>query len=106
MPNALKGNAVNSGIQIGGWTVRFSSRSQHHGPDLHSERNLWEILLEIWQRPLCMLCWFRKSIWSFHRDKLWRVLQKYGNDGQLLPEVCVRVKGKQLKLFHVGVGLR
>ena len=49
------------------------------------------------------------------RDKLWKVLQGYDVDGQLLraiksfycrPEVCVRVKGKQSKPFHVGVGLR
>ena len=49
------------------------------------------------------------------RDKLWKVLQKYGVDGQLLraiksfycrPEVCVRVNGKQSKPFHVGIGLR
>ena len=35
------------------------------------------------------------------RDKLWKVLQEYGVNGQLL-----RVKGKQSKPFHVGVGLR
>ena len=49
------------------------------------------------------------------RDKLWNVFQEYGVNGQLLraiksfycrPEVCVRVNGKQSKLFHVGVGLR
>ena len=49
------------------------------------------------------------------RDKLWKVLQKYGVDGQLLhaiksfycrPEVCVRVNGKQSKPFNEGVGLR
>ena len=49
------------------------------------------------------------------RDKLWRVLQEYGVDGQLLlaiksfycqPEVCVRVNRMQSKPFHVGVGLR
>ena len=49
------------------------------------------------------------------RVKLWKVLQEYGVDGQLLraiksfycrPEVCVRVNGKQSKPFHVGVGLR
>ena len=47
------------------------------------------------------------------RDKLRRVLQDYGIDGQLLMaikslycqlEVCVN--GKQSKSFHVGVGLR
>ena len=41
-------------------------------------------------------------------------MREYGVDGQLLraiksfycrPEVCVRVNGKQLKPFHVGVGL-
>ena len=49
------------------------------------------------------------------RDKLWKVLQEYGVNGQLLraiksfycrPEVCVRVNGKQSKPFHVGVRLR
>ena len=49
------------------------------------------------------------------RDKLWKVLQEYDVDGQLLRtiksfycrlEVCVRVNGKQSKPFHVGVGLR
>ena len=49
------------------------------------------------------------------RDKLWKVLQEYGVNGQLLraiksfycrPKVCVRVNGKQSKPFHVGVGLR
>ena len=48
-------------------------------------------------------------------DKLWKVLQKYGVNGQLLraiksfycrPEVCVRVNSKQSKPFHLGVGLR
>jgi len=46
---------------------------------------------------------------------LWRVLQEYGIDGQLMLaiksfyctlEVCVHVNGKQSKPFHVGVGLR
>ena len=49
------------------------------------------------------------------REKLWKVLQEYGVDGQLLraiksfycrPEVCVRVNGKQSRPLHVGVGLR
>ena len=49
------------------------------------------------------------------RDKLGKVLREYGVDGQLLraiksfycrPGVCVRVNGKQLKLFYVGVVLR
>ena len=49
------------------------------------------------------------------RDKLWKVLQEDGVDGQLLhvimsfycrPEVCVRVNGKQSVPFHVGVELK
>ena len=49
------------------------------------------------------------------RDKLWKVLQQYSVNGQLLraiksfycrTEVCVRVNGKQSKPFRVGVGLR
>ena len=48
------------------------------------------------------------------RDKLWRVLQEYGIDVRLLmpitslywqPKICVCVNGKQLTLFHVGVGV-
>ena len=53
-------------------------------------------------------CEKRTSWWN-------QVLLEYGVDGQLLrtiksfhcqPEVCVRVNGKQLKPFNVGVGLR
>ena len=49
------------------------------------------------------------------RDKLWKVLQEYGVNGQLLraiksfysrPEVCVRVNGKQSKPLQVDAGLR
>ena len=47
--------SVRSNIKTGRWSVRFSSGSQHHGPNLHSEANLREIL-GVWQRSLCMLC--------------------------------------------------
>ena len=49
------------------------------------------------------------------RDKLWKVLQEYDVNGQLLraiksfycrSEVCVRVNGTQSKPFHMGVGVR
>ena len=58
---------------------------------------------------------FEKAYDRVRRNKLWKVLQEYGVDRQLLraiklfycrPEVCVRVNGKQSKPFHVGVGIR
>ena len=55
MPNALKEMPRNSGIKTGRWSVRFSSGSQHHEPNLHFEANFREIL-GAWQRSLCMLC--------------------------------------------------
>ena len=58
---------------------------------------------------------FEKAYDRAPPDKLWKVLLEYGVDGQLLrairsiycrPEVCVRINGKQLKPFNLGVGLR
>ena len=58
---------------------------------------------------------FEKAYDRVPRDKLWKVLQEYGVNGQFLraiksfrsrPKVCVWVNGKQSKPFHVGVGLR
>ena len=106
----------NSGIKTGRWSVRFSSGSQHHGPNLHSEANLREILGVQYGKDL-FACFvdLEKAYDRVPQDKLWKVLQEYGVDGQLLraiksfycrPEVCVRVNGKQSKPFHVDVGLR
>ena len=110
----------NSGIKTGKWSVRFSSGSQHHGPNLHSEANLREILGVSYGKDL-FACFvdLERAYDRVPRDKLRfcknKVLQEYGVSGQLLraiksfycrPEVCVRVNGKQSKPFHVGVGLR
>ena len=68
-----------------------------------------------WQRSVCMVCRFKKVNDRVPRDRLWKVFREYGVDGQLLraiksfycrPEVCARVKSKQSKPFHGGVGLR
>jgi len=97
----------NSGT--GRWTVRFLPRSQHHGPDLHSEANLWKS----WKYGKDLFAYFvdlERAYDRVLRDKLWRVLQEYDIDGQLLlviksfycqPEVCVRVNGKKWKPFYV-----
>ena len=58
---------------------------------------------------------FAKANDLVSRDKLRKVLQEYGVDGQVLrasksfycrPEIYVRVNSKQSRPFHVGVGLR
>ena len=58
---------------------------------------------------------YEKAYERVPRDKLWKVFQEYGVNGQWLraiesfycrPEVCVWVNGKQSKPFHVVVGLR
>ena len=40
MPSDLKEMPRNSGIKTGRWAMWFSSRSQHHCPNLHFEANL------------------------------------------------------------------
>ena len=98
----------NSGIKTGGSPERFLFRSQHHGPDLHPEANLPEIL-EIYRKDL-FACFvdLETAYDRVPRDKLWKVLREHGVDGQLLrtiksfccrPEVCVWINGKQSKPF-------
>ena len=98
--------------------MRFSSGSQHYGPNLHSEANLPEILEKSWKYGKDLFVCFidlEKAYDRVPRDKLWKVFREYGVNGQLLraiksfycrPEVCVRVNCKQSKPFYVGVGLR
>ena len=104
----------NSGIKTGRRSLRFSSGSQHNGPRF----TLKQIFEKSWEYGKDLFACFvdlEKAYDRVPRDKLWKVLQEYGVNGQLLraiksfycrPEVCVRVNGKQSKPFHVGVGLR
>ena len=94
--------------------VWFSSGSQHHGPNLHSEANNQKILGVCKDLFACFVD-LEKAYNRVPWDKLWKVFREYGIDGQLLhaaklfycrPQVCVRVNGKQSKPFHVSFGLR
>ena len=104
----------NSGIKTGRWSMRFSSGSQHHGPNLHSEANL----KKSWEHGKNLFAYFvdREKVCDRvpRGNKLWKVLQEYGVDVQLLrafksfycrSKVCVRVNGNQAKPFYVVVGL-
>jgi len=115
MPNALKGNDVKQ------WNPhwRMDSAVFAQVPGLRTSFfTLKQIFEKSWEYGKDLFACFvglEKAYDRVPRDKLWRVLQEYGIDGQLLlaikffycqPEVCVRVNGKQSKPFHVGVGLR
>ena len=63
----------------------FLSRSQHHGPNLHSEANLRQIL-GVWQRFVDL----EKTYDRVPPNKLWKALQEYGFDGQLLRAINVK----------------
>ena len=76
----------NSGIKTGRWSLRFSSESQHYGPNLHSEANLREILGYGKDLFACFVD-LEKAYDRVPRDKLWKVLQEYGVDGQLLSAI-------------------
>ena len=79
---------------------------------------LKQIFEKSWEYAKDLFAYFvdlEKAYDRVPRDKLWKVLQEYGVDGQLLraiksfycrPEVCVWVNGKQSKPFQVGVGLQ
>ena len=79
--------------------------------------NLKQIFEKSWEYGKDLFACFvdlKKAYDRVPRDKLWKVLQEYGVNAQLLraiksfycrPEVCVRVNGKQSKPFHVA-GLR
>ena len=72
----------NSGIKTGRWSVRFSSRSQQHEPNLHSEVNLREIL-EYGKYLFASFVDLEIAYDRVPRNKIWKVLRKYGVNGQL-----------------------
>ena len=63
--------------------MRFSSGSQHHGQDLHSEANFRGIL-EHAKDFLACFADLEKVYERVSWDKLWKVLQAHDVDGQLL----------------------
>ena len=102
----------NSGIEIGRWSARFSSGSQHQ---VFTLKQIFEKSSEYGKDLFACIVELEKAYDRVPRNKLCKVFQEYGVDGQLLraiksfycrPEVCVRVNGKQSKPFHVGVGLQ
>ena len=91
----------------------FRPGSQHH--QIFTLKQIFEKSWEYGKNVFACFVDLEKAYDRVPLDKLWKVLQKYGVNGQLLraikslycrPEVCVRANGKQSKLFHVGVGLR
>ena len=76
-----KETSRNNGIKAGERSVRFSSGSHHYGPDLQSETNLLEIL-GVCQRPLWCFVDLEKAYDRVARDKVCKVLQEYGIEGQ------------------------
>ena len=84
-------------------------------PSFSTTDQIFEKSCEYGKDFLACLVDLEKAHDRVSRDKLWKVLQEYGVNGQLLraiksfycrPEVCVRENGKQSKPFLVGVGFR
>ena len=104
----------NRGIKTGRWSVRFRpgrSTTDQIFPLKQIFEKSWEYGKDLYT---CFVD-LEKAYDRVPQDKLWKVLQEYGVNGQLLraiksfycrPKVCVRVNGKQSKPLHVGVGLR
>ena len=93
----------------------FLSRLQHHGYQIFTLKQIFEKSWEYAKDLFACFVVLEKAYNRIARDKLWRVLQEYGIDGQLLlaiksfycqPEVGVCVNRMQSKPFDVGVGLR
>ena len=101
----------NSAFNTGRYSVRFSSGSQHHGQNLHSEANLREIL-GVSLHALSILKKHMTEFLGINFGRFCRSMALIVNWYALLShstadrKVSVRVNGKQSKPFHVSVGLR
>ena len=74
------------------YKLRKDITPQYHGPNLHSEANLREILVD---GKVCFACFvdLEKAFDRVPRDKLWKVLQNYGVNGQLLRAILQQTGG-------------
>ena len=97
----------NNGIKVGRLPVPFLSKPKHHEPNFHL-RQIFEKSLEYAKDVFACLVDLEKAYDQVPQNKLWRLLQEYGNDEYLLmaikslhcqPEICVRVDGKQSRHF-------
>ena len=104
----------NSGIKVGSGQCDFRP-GRSTTDQIFTLKQIFEKSWEYAKDVFACFVDLEKAYDRVPRDKLWKVLQDYGIDGQLLlaiksfycePEVCVRVNGKKSKPFHVGVGLR
>ena len=103
----------NSGIKTWRWSDGFRPGS-YTTDQIFTLKQIFEKCSEYGKDLFACFLGLEKAYDRVSRNKLWKILQEYGVDGQLLRaiksfycrlEVCVRLNGKQFKPLHVGVGI-